>query len=99
MGEDLLVLLPAHFEHFPVAVRVDASDEGWAARRAVLRQQPARFIPDAARVAERLSAVRPNAPLRRLVNSAVSATSICLCVEGVIWLSASLFRLLSFMRS
>ncbi|BAS81470.1 Os02g0806350 [Oryza sativa Japonica Group] len=52
---------------------MDGRHEGGARRRAVLREEAAGLVADAARVAERLGAERARAPLRRLLDLAMRA--------------------------
>jgi hypothetical protein len=75
-GEDTCVLLAAHLEHLAVRVGVDAAHERWAARRAVLGEEPAGLEAHAARVAQRLGALGPRAPLRGLLHAAVAAAPV-----------------------
>lgn len=77
-GEGPVLLLAPHLEHLAVGVGVDAAHVRRAARRAVLGEEPAGLVADAARVAQRLGALRSRAPLRGLLDAAVAAAPVAL---------------------
>ena len=75
-GDHAAFLLAAHLEHLAVGVGVDAALERGAARRAVLGEEPPRLVADAARIAQRLGALGPRAPLRGLLHATVAAAAV-----------------------
>jgi hypothetical protein len=75
-GNHAALLLAAHLEDLAVGVGVDAAHERGAARRAVLGEEPARLVADAARVAQRLGALGARTPLRGLLHATVAAAPV-----------------------
>lgn len=72
----LIGLFPAHLEDFPVTVGVNMADERGAARRPVLRQEPAGLEPNPTSVAQSLRPHRSGPPLRRLLGTTVATPSL-----------------------
>ncbi|KAI3426719.1 uncharacterized protein J3R85_009781 [Psidium guajava] len=81
-GVGLVGGLAPHLEHLLVRVGVQRRDESRARRGPVLGEQPARLVPDAARVAEGLRPQRAGPPLRGLGYLAVQALANRLLRRG-----------------